>query len=280
MPLEQPRPQQRTEEVRAVTFDLDDTLWSGPAVLARANEQFHAFLAAQLPELAAAFPPPAFDALIGRLMRELPHAAHDFSFLRRHALRHCARDLRLAPDASDELLEQAFQAFLQPRSRPELFAGVEELLATLAQAPLGLGLGAITNGNCLLAELPPAVRARVAFLVSPEHAGVAKPARGIFDTALRHFPEHVGHPHVVHVGDHYECDVVGAKNAGLRTVWVNAAWDKPDALNRRALSAADAARFPAADAIVKDVTAVLAVVTLWNHDAITQQQEHHQITQS
>lgn len=250
-------------DVRAVTFDLDDTLWSGAAVLARANEHFHAFLRAQLPALAAAFPPAAFDALLGQLMRE--HGAHDFSFLRREALRHCARELRLAPDASDELLEQAFQAFLGPRCRPELFAGVDELLCALEHHPLRLG--AITNGNSVLAELPLAVRARVTFLVSPEHAGAAKPARAIFDAALRLFPDSVERAHVVHVGDHYEYDVVGAKNAGLRTIWVNAAWDKPDALSRHALAPEDADKYAAADAIVKSVTAVLDVVTLWNADA-------------
>ena len=50
-------------------------------------------------------------------------------------------------------------------------------------------------------------------------AGAAKPARPIFDAAVE-----VGgasRAETVHVGDHPLYDVHGAREAGLRTVWVN-----------------------------------------------------------
>jgi FMN phosphatase YigB (HAD superfamily) len=319
--------------VRGVTFDLDDTLWCGRAVIQRASEAFHAFVAVRAPAAAARFPPGAFYAEMVRFQRELPDRAHDYTFLRKHTLRAC---LQAAADAQDEaraeaqieaqveaqgqdeaaaqlralvldqarldaFVDDAFQAFLLPRSRPEFFAGALELLDALETElapPSGsadaVTLGAVTNGNCVLAELPAAFRRRVRFVVSAEGVGVAKPRPEIFDAAVARFPPGVRRAQLVHVGDHYSCDVEGAKRAGLRTVWVNAAWRGPDVLRARpgaAFEPVDAAqvgeeeqheeeeqveeederpaseRFPDADAIVRQVGAVLAVVARWNREA-------------
>ncbi|GAB9474205.1 hypothetical protein Gpo141_00011344 [Globisporangium polare] len=292
-------------EVRGVTFDLDDTLWCGKKVILKANGHFHAYLQTRLPALSAAFPPAAFDALLGQFMRELPDKAHDYTFLRKHTLRHCiqevgARELQLEEEQLlEELLEEAFQAFLIPRSQPEFFVGVDDLLHQLelhlrerssdaiavgatelngdVQSPLSststtATLGVITNGNCVLEQLPEYFRTRMSFMISAEQVGKAKPALEIFDAAVANFPASYERAHIVHVGDHYECDVVGAKKAGMRTIWVNAKWDKPDVLSRKDLNPKAADKYSAADAIVKDVNAVLDVVTLWNKEAAQQQQ--------
>lgn len=282
-------------EVRGVTFDLDDTLWCGKKVILKANGQFHAYLQQRLPALSTAFPPDAFDQLLGRFMRELPDKAHDFTFLRKHTLRHCihevgAHELQLEEEQQlEELLEEAFQAFLIPRSQPEFFLGVDDLLHQLdlhlrpkaMKSTSGVGpeqmrapavLGVITNGNCVLEQLPDYFRARMNFMVSAEGVGKAKPSVEIFDAALAYFPATYEKAHIVHVGDHYEYDVVGAKKAGLRTIWVNAKWDKPDILRKQDFELDDAEKYSAADAVVKDVNAVLDVVTLWNKEAEQQQQ--------
>ena len=70
--------------------------------------------------------------------------------------------------------------------------------------------------------------------VNAAMAGAAKPARPIFDAAVE-----VGgarRAETVHVGDHPLYDVHGAREAGLRAVWVNrngmewpAEYDLPDA---------------------------------------------------
>ncbi|GMF56903.1 unnamed protein product [Phytophthora fragariaefolia] len=101
--------------------------------------------------------------------------------------------------------------------------------------------------------------------------GSAKPGAAIFEAAVAKFPRSCARQQLVHVGDHYECDVQGAKRAGLRTVWVNARWTKPDALTRADLTQQDAEQYAAADAIVKEVGAVLAVVQRWNALAAAQE---------
>lgn len=288
-------------DVRGVTFDLDDTLWCGKKVILKANGHFHAYLQSRLPALSAAFPPAAFDALLGKFMRELPDQAHDYTFLRKHTLRHCihevgARELQLEEEQRlEELLEEAFQAFLVPRSQPEFFAGVDELLhqlelhlrlrssditaaadrngdvqSSLSPTTTAALLGVITNGNCVLEQLPESFKTRMNFMISAEQVGKAKPALEIFDAAIANFPASYERAHIVHVGDHYGCDVVGAKKAGMRTIWVNAKWTKPDVLSRSEMDLEDADKYSAADAIVKDVNAVLDVVTRWNKEAVQQ----------
>ena len=270
--------------VRGVTFDLDDTLWCGKTLIRKASAAFHAFLEQKTPLLADAFPPATFDALLMDFQRAVPDKAHDYTFLRKHTLRHCvsvcgAQKLNLIDQMQLEaFVDAAFQAFLVPRSQPELFDGVERLfLALHEEIRRGGGtevedpvLGIITNGNCDLTHLPQSFHHHVSFVVSAELVGAAKPHRAIFDAAVGHFPSCASNrQHIVHVGDHYECDVEGAKRAGLRTIWVNAKWTKADALTRADFSKEEAERYAAADAIVKEVNAVLLFVRCWNALAVT-----------
>ena len=55
--------------------------------------------------------------------------------------------------------------------------------------------------------------------VSASIAGAAKPARRIFDVAVAAGGANAAE--TLHVGDHPEYDVNGARDAGLKTVWVN-----------------------------------------------------------
>ncbi|KAI9919596.1 hypothetical protein PsorP6_017714 [Peronosclerospora sorghi] len=262
--------------VRGLTFDLDDTLWCGKTVMKNANAAFHAFLAQATPPLADQFPPAKFDALLVAFQRAMPEKAHDYTFLRQYTLRHCvslcgAEKLNLLDHMQLEaFVDAAFQAFLVARSQPELFHGVEGLFQALVahlkrvRDDNGPFLGCITNGNCNLNNLPTFFQDHMDFVVSAELVGTAKPNRAIFDAAVANFPAIHNRQQLVHVGDHYECDVEGAKGAGLRTIWVNATWSKANALTRDDLTQVDAEHYPAADAIVKDVCAVLHVVERWN----------------
>ena len=261
--------------VRGVTFDLDDTLWCGRTVIDRASTAFHAFLANATPQVAHNFPPATFDALLMEFQRSIPEKAHDYTFLRKHTLRYCveacgARTLHLEDDTQLEaFLNAAMRAFLVVRSQPDLFDGVETLFQALAFEITRCGgassvMGVITNGNCEMDKLPCCFQQYINFVVSAELVGTAKPNPAIFDAAIAAFPAVFNRQQIVHVGDHYKCDVEGAKRAGLRTVWVNAKWTKPDALTRADLSPNDAEQYAAADAIVKEVSAVLRVVQHWN----------------
>ncbi|EEY54664.1 haloacid dehalogenase-like hydrolase, putative [Phytophthora infestans T30-4] len=250
--------------VRGVTFDLDDTLWCGKTVIRKASAAFHSYLAQATPQLADRFPPAAFDELLVQFQRALPDHAHDYTFLRKYTLRHCvevcgAHELNLHDQvALEAFVDAAFLSFLLPRSQPEprsngMIDVASRILGVITQWKTG-------EMDILLKYF----QHHMHFMISAELVGSAKPGQAIFDAAVAKFPASYSRQHLVHVGDHYKCDVEGAKRAGLRTIWVNASWAKPDALTRTDLSNEDAERYAAADAIVKEVNSVLLVVERWN----------------
>ena len=76
---------------------------------------------------------------------------------------------------------------------------------------------AVTNGNANLERI--GISDLFDGVVSAASAGAAKPARPIFDAAVR--AGGASAEQTLHVGDHPLDDVHGARDAGLKAVWVN-----------------------------------------------------------
>ena len=96
-----------------------------------------------------------------------------------------------------------------------------DVIATL-DALAGLRLGVITNGGSVHQRQKlegVGVLDRFAAVVASEDEGVAKPHPGIFEVAC----QALGAPPsaCLHVGDRLEVDAIGARNAGLRGVWID-----------------------------------------------------------
>src|SRR5258706_15925217 len=77
--------------LRAVSLDLDNTLWDTPPVLARAEAALEAWLAEHAPAIAARFDAARFRRLRGELATPEPRRAHDGTRPRTEALKHAAR---------------------------------------------------------------------------------------------------------------------------------------------------------------------------------------------
>jgi len=76
--------------VRAICFDLDNTLWEIEPVLARAERILADWLAHRYPEIPAVFSPADVQRVREALANERPDQAHDFTFLRRETLKRVA----------------------------------------------------------------------------------------------------------------------------------------------------------------------------------------------
>ena len=77
----------RLGAVRAICFDLDNTLWEIEPVLARAESILADWLRARYPRIPQRFSPARHAArCVPRLLREQPGQAHDLTFLRRETL--------------------------------------------------------------------------------------------------------------------------------------------------------------------------------------------------
>ena len=69
--------------VRAITLDLDDTLWPFAPIGARIETSLHAFFLEHSPATARQFPIHGMRELRSRVHAEHPHLLHDLSALRR-----------------------------------------------------------------------------------------------------------------------------------------------------------------------------------------------------
>jgi len=196
--------------VRALTLDLDDTLWPiGPAI-ARAEATLHGWLRQEAPMTAQRFDVPALRALRDAVSGEAPAIAHDFSAVRRESLR---RALAAAGDDA-ALADAAFDVFFAARhDELELYPEVADALARLAAR---FPLFALSNGNADIGRTAAGPWFRGA--LSAREFGIGKPDPRIFHEACRRLGCAPGE--VLHVGDDLVLDVHGARSAGLQATWL------------------------------------------------------------
>lgn len=202
--------------IRAVSFDLDDTLWPVAPTLARAELELTAWLEQRYPRIGQHYDLAAIRALRARIMAEQPHLSENMTALRKAVIGHAARHAGYGED----VVEPAFAVFLHHRNEVAFYPEVLAVLETLAQR---YALGAISNGNADFRKV--GLGHLMSFAISAAEFGKAKPHPDTFRAAAEAIG--VPLPALVHVGDDPRTDVAGAAGAGLRTVWVNrtdAAW--------------------------------------------------------
>jgi 2-haloalkanoic acid dehalogenase type II len=196
-------------QIRAITLDLDDTLWPiAPAIL-RAEAALHAWLGQRAPRTARAFDLAALRAKRDEVARMRPEIAHDFTQVRHESLR-----LALLEAGDDpSLSREAFEVFFAARHELELYPEVEHAIQRLASR---YPLMALSNGNADITRTMLAPWFKGA--ISAREFGIGKPDPRIFHEACRRLGLQ---PHeVLHVGDDLELDVLGARDAGLHTFWL------------------------------------------------------------
>lgn len=196
--------------IRAITLDLDDTLWEIGPVIRRAEAELWQWLTQNYPRIPQRVSQDQLSEIRARVVDEHPDKGHDFRFLRKQALTRVA----LMSGYSADLVEPAFDVFDAARNQVVFFPDVLPVLEALTSR---YRLVALTNGNASLQRI--GVRHLFYDVVTAVEAGAAKPARPIFEEAIRRAG--VNREQVLHVGDHPENDIEGARSAGLRSVWMN-----------------------------------------------------------
>lgn len=101
----------------------------------------------------------------------------------------------------------------------EVFDGVPETLRILKERGVRIGIGTNMTTRIQLQKLTLLdVLKYVDFFVSSEEAGVDKPAEQFFDYCM--VKAKCEKSECMFVGDDFEKDIIGARNAGLRPVWI------------------------------------------------------------
>ena len=196
--------------IRAITLDLDDTLWEIGPVIKRAEAELWAWLGEHFPKIPETYSSEQAYALREQVIDKHREQSHDFRFLRRTVLEHMAQTVGYSCD----LVDDAFDVFDRARNEVELYSDVLPALELLTEH---FSLVAVTNGNANLRRI--GIRDLFFDVVTAVDVGAAKPARSIFEEAVNRAG--VGAEETLHVGDHPEIDIAGAQEAGLRTAWIN-----------------------------------------------------------
>lgn len=208
---------------KALSFDLDDTLWACDEVIERAERALYRWLAAHYPRVAEEFDREGMRAIRLQMATARPELAVDLTALRRASL---AWHAERAGYPVDQLADAGVRVFLAERNRVRPYDDVRPVLEALrARYPLV----ALTNGNADVRHTPLGDFFSAAF--SAADVGAAKPDPAMFHEACRTLGLRSGE--LIHVGDDPLRDVHGARSFGARTVWVNRgkiAW--PDHLAR------------------------------------------------
>jgi FMN hydrolase / 5-amino-6-(5-phospho-D-ribitylamino)uracil phosphatase len=213
--------------IRAICFDLDNTLWDVGPVLMRAEGILADWLRSRYPRIPERFTTEAMMELRAQLLRAEPHKAHDLTYLRRETLARMAAAVGY---------EHASVARGVPYS---------DVVPALERLGAHFRLASLSNGNADLTCIGLAHHFEARLHAA--ELGCAKPdprAYKALADALTLEPAQI-----LFVGDEPDADVRGPKAAGMRTAWVNRA------------GAEWPAEFSRADLVVPDL-AVLATLLI------------------
>ena len=196
--------------IRAITLDLDDTLWEIHPVIRRAEQRLYEWLGENFPRITEMYQPADLREVRSQVVIDFADRAHDLTFLRHTVLGRVGVAAGYGPDFIDD----AFNVFDAVRNDVDIFPEVIPALEALGEQ---FKLIAVTNGNANLESI--GIRHLFDDVVTAAMAGAAKPAAVVFDMAV--MAGGASKQETLHVGDHPLYDVDGARAAGLRTAWVN-----------------------------------------------------------
>jgi FMN hydrolase / 5-amino-6-(5-phospho-D-ribitylamino)uracil phosphatase len=196
--------------IRAILFDLDDTLWDCGSVILRAEQALRQFLHEHYPRVTERHSVESMRALRVQMAAEHPAMRHDFTWLRLESLRRHAREAGYP----ESMAPAAFDVFYRARNEVVLYEDVRPALERLVQR---YRLFAISNGNASLQAI--GLDHYFEAALTAREAGTLKPDPRIFGLLLERAG--IAPAEAAHVGDDQEADIEGARGAGVLPVWLN-----------------------------------------------------------
>ena len=198
-------------QIRAISLDLDDTLWPIWPTIAKAEATLLQWLGEHAPATAAHLGDTAnVRALRHEIVVLRPDLKSDLSALRRESIR-----LALTQAGDDPALaEPAFDEFFAARQRVDLFDDAVPALQFFSQR---WPVVALSNGNADVNVV--GIGQYFQASLSASGSGMAKPEARFFHAAADAVG--VAPEHVLHIGDDAALDAQGAMDAGMHAVWLN-----------------------------------------------------------
>jgi putative hydrolase of the HAD superfamily len=203
----------RLETVKALTFDLDDTLYDNAPVIRQLEVKLSSWLNKYHP-LTADQSALWWKAIKRDLAKDDPWLIQDVTLWRFKVIKEGLYRLGYDDQKAKLSAEEAMEWVLKWRSDICIPRESHDVLTVLSkQVPLV----AITNGNVDIEQI--GLASYFSLVLKAGSDGFAKPDSDMFQKAQRFLG--FSHHNILHVGDHLNSDVVGAKQSGFQACWYN-----------------------------------------------------------
>jgi len=198
-----------TNSIKAVLFDLDDTLWPVNPVIEKAEATLHAWLSIHAPRVAQRFSISALRKRRLAMAEENPRYRIELRAVRQASL----AEAFLESGEDGTKIEAAMAVFDQARNEVTLY---DDVIPALTKLKSRYATGSISNGFADLDAIGIAHHFNVS--IAAHRCGYAKPDAEIFHAACDTLK--IKPSEAVYVGDDPESDIAGAQFAGLRAAWM------------------------------------------------------------
>ena len=203
----------RLSGIRAISFDLDDTLYDNRPVIERAEQWMVAYMRDTYLQTAM-YDRAWWHRLKLRLQQEQPALVDDVSLCRRVLLQQGLMAGGMKKAEAKREAENVFAHFLEVRSQVAVPEITRRVLSALAQK---YPLVVITNGNVLVERL--GLEGQFQHVLKAGGGFRMKPAPDLFTDMARRLQ--LPPQQILHVGDDVLTDVAGAIHNGYRSAWLN-----------------------------------------------------------
>ena len=200
-------------QITTISFDVEGTLWDFERFTRHALQQVLNELAQIDPEAAHSLSVDQMFTIRDQVHKQMWVRVNDLDAIREESMRQALRE---AGRPNDSLGSYLTKIYFQRRDEARiLFPDARPALELLARH---FKLGLLSNGNSRSKVF--GIEDLVSFEVfSQDHGAIDKPDPRIFEIAMQ---EAQCRPHqLLHVGDSWENDVLGALNAGATPVFFN-----------------------------------------------------------
>ena len=201
-------------KIKAVTFDLDDTLWPLREVIIHAHKESNNWIIDKFPNMSKVLFTEQEQKMWQKLIAKDNSLRHRLSELRKKVIETLLIENGVSSEDAKATSKDAFDIFLKLRHDITYFEGALEVLKSLKEK---YTLGVLTNGNASIETLK--IDHLFDFYLNAEMVNDSKPGAKMFKEALKITQLKPGE--VCHVGDHPDNDVEAAVKLGMKAIWLN-----------------------------------------------------------
>ncbi|MDG3086692.1 5-amino-6-(5-phospho-D-ribitylamino)uracil phosphatase YigB [Vibrio hannami] len=199
--------------VKALTFDLDDTLYDNRPVIENVEREMVNWLYTQHP-ISSSVPITQWQQIKREIALENPDICHDVTLWRQTQIEVGLSRLGYTSEAARTASAEGIEHALWLRNQVDVPDITHKVMAQLSEK---FPLIAITNGNVDPDIIGIGCYFQKVYKAGPD--GRSKPFSDMFDSSAIYLK--TARENILHVGDHLNTDVMGSKVAGFQACWSN-----------------------------------------------------------